>query len=85
MMDFHIELRRTNELLERIANALERAVGPDVSSYEPRQRQASEIVNYGIRTWQREQLMQELKPMGLAPAMEDQILNEALDQINEEG
>lgn len=84
MMDFHIELRRTNEFLERIANALERAVGPSLAEYKPRLRQASELVNYGQQTWQKEQLMKELSPMGLAPEIEDQIINEALDRINAE-
>lgn len=81
MMDFISDLAHTNKLLERIANALERIAGPNPAEYHPRKREASELVQYGTRTWQREQLLQELAPMGLAQATQDQIIEAALDEI----
>ncbi len=81
MMDFYIELQETNKLLSRIANALERAVGPDPTEITYRKREASELVQYGQRTWMTEQLMPEIISMGLPQSTQDQILSAALDEM----
>lgn len=80
-VSFQIELQKTNELLGRIAIALERIAGPE-QSHQHRQRQASEIVNYAERTWEREQILRELQPMGLAPEVEQQVLDALEDEAN---
>ena len=60
MFDFSIQLATTNALLERIATALERAVGPDLTlgpvEYKHRKRGPESIVSYGNqeRSWLKE-------------------------------
>lgn len=73
-------LFRWGKLLERIATALER-LAPPPPSQPPRKRGPEEIVNYAERTWQREQLMTELKQYGLSPNEEEEILRSVMDAI----
>jgi hypothetical protein len=87
MLDFPIQLARTNELLERIANALERAVGPGLipASGKYLKRGPEAIVNYGNqeRSWLKENAMNLLSERGLAPALEQEILDEALAEYDQ--
>ena len=84
MLDFTIQLTRTNELLERIAVALERAVGPGIIPDAPygkgKKRGPEAIINYGNqeRSWLKEQARGLLHEKGLAPALEQELLDAAL-------
>jgi hypothetical protein len=88
MFDFAIELHRTNELLERIAFALERGVGPILMdpSHEYKKRGKEAIVMYGDDTkrWQREQIKEGISPLGLSPQMEKQLMEQAMRELHDE-
>lgn len=45
LAEFHIELARTNELLDRIATALERIAGPPVEPRPPRRAELSDLMD----------------------------------------
>jgi len=82
MFDLTVQLGRTNELLERIANALERAVGsgfiPPDGTYKKRGPEA--IVGYGNteRSWLKENATNLIREKGLAPAQEQELLDQTL-------
>lgn len=82
MFDLTIQLSRTNELLERIANALERAVGSGIIPVDGKyhKRGPEAIVSYGNqeRSWLKEQAQGALREKGLAPALEQELLDEAM-------
>ena len=88
--DFHIELHRTNELLERIAISLERAVGPGIPEIGPaefhhRKRGPESISNYGNneRIWLKDNFTNLVRDRGLAPAQEQEILDEAMKDYDQ--
>ena len=87
MLDFTIQLSRTNELLERIANALERAVGPGLIPLDGKykKRGPDSIVNYGNqeRSWLKENTTNLLRERGLAPAEEQELLDAALAEYDQ--
>ena len=68
----------------RIATALEKLANIDQPKHDYRLRGPEEIVDYGARTWKKEQLKQHLEPMGLAPNVQEQVLNAAMEQQIEE-
>lgn len=80
--DLHVELHRTNELLERIATALERAVGPAFIPKDGthKKRGPASIRTYGNneRLWLKDNFANTIREQGLAPATEQEILNDAL-------
>lgn len=82
LLDIHVQLTRTNELLERIASALERAI-PILP--EERlgftKRGADSVIHYGDneKTWAKEELYSMIHPNGLAPALEQEILDRAME------
>ena|SRR6266566_848254 len=86
--DFKIELHRTNELLERIATALERAVGPGLAADHGRvkKRGPDSIKTYGNneRLWLRENFQNLVHEQGLAPAREQELLNQAMKEYDQE-
>ena len=85
--DLHVELHRTNELLERIAGALERAVGPALPGSDPsfKKRGPGSIKRYGDtdRLWLRENFQNLVHQKGLAPAQEQELLDQALAEYDE--
>ena len=85
MFDFSIELQRTNDLLERIAFALERAVGPTLMdpSYKPTVRGPEAMILYGDpkKSWIKEQIKEHLEPMGLSPAQNQEFMDRALKEF----
>jgi hypothetical protein len=87
MLDFTIQLTRTNELLERIANALERAAGPGLIPLDGKykKRGPESIVSYGNqeRSWLKEQAQGVIREKGLAPALEQELLDEALMEYDQ--
>jgi len=86
-LDFKIELHRTNELLERIATALERAVGPGLSSDHPgfKKRGPEAISNYGNndKIWLRQNFQNLVHQRGLAPAAEQELLDQAMAEYDQ--
>jgi hypothetical protein len=88
--DLHVELHRTNELLERIASALERAVGPDPRAIGPveyahRKRGPEAISNYGNdeRLWLKDNATNLVRERGLAPALEQELLDQTLKEYDQ--
>ena len=87
MFDLTIQLSRTNELLERIANALERAVGPGFIPPDGKyvKRGPEAIVSYGNqeRLWLKENATNLIREKGLAPALEQELLDETLQDYDQ--
>ena len=87
MLDLHVQLHRTNELLERIAVALERAVGPAYPGGEPgyKKRGREAILNYGDtnKLWLRENFQNLVHEKGLAPAQERELLEQAMKEYDQ--
>lgn len=87
MFDLTIQLSRTNELLERIANALERAVGPGMipTNGKYTKRGPKSIVNYGNqeRLWLKENAASLISERGLPPELQDQMLEETLKEYDQ--
>ena len=88
--DLHVELHTTNELLRRIADALERAVGPDPRAFGPaerahRKRGPESISNYGNdeRLWLKDNATNLIRERGLAPALEQDLLDQALKEYDQ--
>jgi hypothetical protein len=88
--DLHVELHRTNELLERIAYALERAVGPDPKLIGPaefhgRKRGPEAISNYGNneKLWLKDNFINLSREKGLAPALEQELLDQAMKEYDQ--
>lgn len=87
-IDLKIELGKTNELLQRIATALERAVGPEFPSGEPgkqRKRGPESIMNYGNndKIWLRENFTNLVHEKGLAPAEEQDLIDQAMRDFDQ--
>ncbi len=82
MMDLHVELHWTNELLERIAVALEQKTVPFYPASSQHKRGPESIVGYG--DGERECLKQEIANLvhqqGLAPAQEQELIDETLNE-----
>lgn len=71
-------------LLERGVIALEKIAAAKTSLHPRapiRQRQASELINYGQHTWQREQLRSEISKYGLAPEQASEALETAMQLV----
>jgi len=87
LLDLQIQLTRTNELLARIAEALERAVGPAFPSGDPgyRKRGPESIRQYGNgeRLWLRENFQNLVHQKGLAPTQEQELLDQAMLEFDE--
>ena len=91
MFDFTINVpERIAVALERIASALERGVGPDLSQigpveYKYRKRGPEAILNYGNqeRSWLKENAMSLITEKGLPPELQDRILEETLKEYDE--
>jgi len=84
--DFKIELHRTNELLERIAIALERAVGrPITEAPEFKKRGPEAIVRYGDnnRIWMKEKFTNLIHEKGHAPDQEQQMIDQAIREFDQ--
>jgi hypothetical protein len=86
LLDFTIQLSRTNELLTRIADALDRAVPqlPD-SRLGIYKRGPESLRTYGDneKTWIKEELYNLVHPQGLAPALEQELMDRALSEYDE--
>jgi hypothetical protein len=82
LLDFTIQLTRTNELLARIADALERAIPvPPEERLGFRKRGAEAVIRYGDneKSWAKEELYSMIHPHGLAPALEQEVLDRAME------
>ena len=81
MLDFTIELKRTNELLERIAVAIER-VSPPIPEelLNFKKRGPESIRRYGDdeALWAREQFHEMIHGQGLSGDQEEAILDETM-------
>lgn len=82
-----LDLHRTNELLERIANALEKAVGPALIPPDGKlhKRGPEAITNYGNneRAWIKENATNLIQSKGLAPAEEQELLDQAMTEYDQ--
>jgi len=87
VLDFTIQLSRTNELLERIAKALEAAVGPALLPHDGkfRKRGPEAIRNYGNneRLWLKDNFTNLIREKGYAPAQEQELLDEAMHEFDQ--
>lgn len=87
MFDFNIQLAQTNELLTRIANALEAAVGPALIPPEGKfyKRGPEAIKNYGTdeKIWLRENFTNLVHQQGRAPAQEQEMLDQAMAEYDQ--
>lgn len=88
LIDFSVELHRTNDLLERIATALERLNPPiPLDQLQQTKRGPEAIISYGddSRSWMSERVQNVIHEQGLAPAEEQELLNQAMNELNELG
>jgi hypothetical protein len=87
LAEFQIDLKETNSLLGRIAYALERIAGPDLSLQEPRRRGSDALVTYGDakKEWLQQQAANLIHPQGLAPAEEAELIQQTLDNYQKLG
>jgi hypothetical protein len=91
MFDFTINVpERIAIALERIANALEIGVGPDLSmvgpvEYKHRKRGPEAILNYGNqeRSWLKENAESLIAEKGLPPELQDRMLEETLKEYDQ--
>lgn len=87
MLDNIIQLQRTNELLERIALALEAAVGPALipaaGRYRLRGPEAIKTYGNNDRLWLKENFSSVVHEQGLAPAREQELLDQALREFDQ--
>ena len=88
LLDLQIDLHRTNELLERIAKALEAAVGPALlpaSDGKFRKRGPEAIRTYGNneRLWLKDNFTNLIREKGYAPADEQALLDEAMQEFDQ--
>lgn len=87
LIDFHADLTRTNELLTRIANALERAIPiPPEERLGFKKRGPETLAHYGdnTKTWAKEELYNLIHPQGLAPSLEQELLDRAMGELSDE-
>jgi hypothetical protein len=82
LLDFHVQLTRTNELLTRIAEALERAI-PILPEERLgfHKRGPESVIHYGDneKAWAKEELYSMIHPQGMAPALEQELLDRAME------
>lgn len=87
LLDFQLDLHRTNELLERIAKALEAAVGPALLPVggKFRKRGPEAIRTYGNneRLWLKDNFTNLIREKGYAPADEQALLDEAMGEFDQ--
>jgi hypothetical protein len=87
LLELHVQLTRTNELLSRIAEALERAIPiPPESRLGFKKRGPDSLSTYGDNTklWAKEELYNLIHPSGLAPAAEQEVLDRAMGELSDE-
>ncbi len=77
------DMRETNELLTRIAVALERIAGPPVEPHEIKRN--SKVIRYGQETdqWNKEQIKEMVASEGLSPEESAELLAQVLGQYGE--
>lgn len=87
LLDFHISLNQTNQLLSRIADALDRAIPilPE-SRLGFKKRGMESLSSYGDndRLWAKESLYNLIHPQGLAPALEQELLDRAMTELSDD-
>ena len=86
-LNLSVELGKTNVLLERIANALEAAVGPAFlpknGTYKKRGSESIRTYGNNERLWLKDNFANTIREKGLAPAVEQEILDEALMEYDQ--
>jgi hypothetical protein len=87
LLDLQIDLHRTNELLTRIADALDRAI-PILPNERlgMKRRGLDSLSSYGDnnRLWAKENLYNLIHDQGLAPAQEQELLNQSMAELSDE-
>ena len=84
-LNLTLELSKTNAFLERIAYALERIAGPELSIDSVKKRGADSLVHYGNeeRTWVKEVSQGLIHERGLSPEEEERLLAETMAEYSE--